>query len=151
MLKLLRLLLLIVPVVCFSAELDSKKTTQPLFTFSVMTNALKAKGYDYIKTIHQHSSNIYEVCAGKNSFNTDLFLIKSNGTVKITVTNIDIIPYSWSPEDVQKANDAFVTVVKHRPTFFEVETANTAVMSDNVRKKMWHYNKKTNAIYTLRT
>ena len=145
MLKLLRLLLLIVPIVGFSAGLDNK-TTQKLFTFSAVINVLESNGYNHIKTIHQHSKSVYEVCAGKNSVSTDLFLIESNGTVKITVTNIDVIPYSWSPQEVRKANDVFIKKVKHMPTYFEIVAVNTAAMSDSVRETMWHYSKNTNVI-----
>ena len=53
-----------------------------------------------------------------------------------------MIPYSWLPRDVRKANNAFVEKVHRMPAFFEVVAANKAAMSDSFRETMWNYNKK---------
>ncbi len=131
-----------------ASEVDSNGgIIQPSFTFFAVINTLEAKGYNHIKTIHKHSDRVYEICAGKDSKSTALFLMNASGNIKITLTHIDIVPYSWLPDEARKANDAFVKQLKHAPTFFEVETDQTAVMSDEARKTMWHYNKETNTIY----
>ena len=132
-------------MVSFSAEINNKN--EPLFTFAEVVNALEAKGYDHIKAIHQHSDRVYEVCAGKNTADTALFLINADGSVKITLTHIDMISYSWLPRDVRKANDAFVEKVHRMPAFFEVVAVNTAAMSDSSRNTIWNYNKENSDFY----
>jgi hypothetical protein len=152
----LRTVFLAISLIFFCVRVFADTSTNmsdsfPSLTLSSVASILATQGYDNVQMIKKNSPDAYAVQASKNGAEAELFLLTTNGSINIINQKMGIISSHWSPEDVQNATNAFITVVHHAPIYFGVDNNNKATLSDAPNKaartgEIWNYNKETNVL-----